>query len=148
MAGGHGGRRAGAGRPSGSGWKPHVASLRVAAVEQMQEIVGSDRDPLAVVIAMACDMTLDKQTRLGAAAIALPYLYPRLAASGLVQMRPRIQPAEFIARLSARGISLTATPAGDLVARPASLLTDADRTVLRDIKPGIVAALAGDAETL
>ena len=104
MAGDHGGRRAGAGRKAGSGWKPHVANLRVAAVEQMQSIVGSQRDPLAVVVEMACDPTLDRQTRLGAAAIALPYLYPRLSATTVqaTHLTAKVDPAQLIDRLAER----------------------------------------------
>ncbi len=75
-------------------------------------------------------------------------LQRQLANSSVVQMRPRVQPAEFIAHLAARGVTLTATPIGDIVARPASLLTEPDRAVLRELKAAIVAALAGDAETI
>src|SRR5690242_20708381 len=31
MSGGHGGRRAGAGRPSGSGWKPAIIKMRAVS---------------------------------------------------------------------------------------------------------------------
>ena len=104
MAGDHGGRRTGSGRKAGSGWKPHVANLRVAAVEQMQSIVGSERDPLAVVVEMACDANLDRQTRLGAAAIALPYLYPRLSATTVqaTHLTAKVDPAQLIERLADR----------------------------------------------
>lgn len=77
----HGGRRAGAGRPAGTGWLPAVTEMRVAAAEKMSQIVGSDRDPLAVVLAVACNEELDVQTRLGACSIVLPYIYPRLSAT-------------------------------------------------------------------
>ena len=80
-----GGRRAGAGRPAGSGWRASVGNLRTDAVHQLNAIVGSDKDPLAVVIAMACDETVDRGTRLGACSIALPYLYPKLSASVVQQ---------------------------------------------------------------
>ena len=78
---GRGGRREGAGRPHGSAWRPSVTNFRIDAVEQLNAIVGSDKDPLAVVIAMACDESVDRGTRLGACSIALPYLYPKLSAS-------------------------------------------------------------------
>ena len=78
MADGHGGRRAGAGRTAGSGWKPAVSALRTETVEKMQAIVGSERDPLSVVVDWVLDDTLDIQTRLSAAHIFLPFLYPRL----------------------------------------------------------------------
>lgn len=104
LANGHGGRRAGAGRPTGSGWKPHVANLRVAAVEQMQAILGSDRDPLAVVVGIACDPNVDQQTRLGAAAIALPYLYPRLSATQVqaTHTTVKVDPSQLLDRIAER----------------------------------------------
>jgi hypothetical protein len=76
-----GGRRAGAGRPSGSGWTSAVSGMRVAAAEQLVSVVGSETDPLRIVLAIAADPTADVQIRLGAASIALPYLYPRLSAT-------------------------------------------------------------------
>jgi hypothetical protein len=78
----------------------------------MQEIVGSERDPLAVVIAVACDTTLDKQTRLGAAAIALPYLYPRLSATTVqaTHVTTKVDPALLIDRIAERIARLVPAP--------------------------------------
>src|SRR3954468_9000660 len=76
-----GGRREGAGRPAGSGWRPAVTEMRVAAAEQLVSVVGTERDPLSIVLAIAADPATDVQTRLGACSIALPYLYPRLSAT-------------------------------------------------------------------
>ena len=81
VSGGRGGRREGAGRPSGSGWRPAVTELRAAAAEKLASVIGSASDPLSVVIDAACNEDLDIATRLGAASIALPYLYPRLSAT-------------------------------------------------------------------
>jgi hypothetical protein len=58
-----------------------VTELRAAAAEKLATVIGSASDPLSVVIDAACDETLDIGTRLGAASIALPYLYPRLSAT-------------------------------------------------------------------
>ena len=77
----HGGRRAGAGRPAGSGWKPAVSALRVETVEKMKQIVGSENDPLSCVVGWVLDDSLAIETRLSAAHVALPFLYPRLNAS-------------------------------------------------------------------
>jgi hypothetical protein len=41
MAGGHSGRRSGAGRPPGSGWRPAVTELRTVAVERRTAIAAS-----------------------------------------------------------------------------------------------------------
>jgi hypothetical protein len=81
MAGGHGGRRSGAGRPAGSGWKPAVAAMRTTAAERLTTIVGGSRDPLELVLNIAADDGQDTQTRLQACAIALPFLYPKLSAT-------------------------------------------------------------------
>jgi hypothetical protein len=78
MADGHGGRRAGAGRPVGSGWKPAVGALRTETIEKMKAIVGSERDPLSVEVDWVLDDKFDIQTRLSAAHVCLPFLYPRL----------------------------------------------------------------------
>jgi hypothetical protein len=104
MANGHGGRRPGAGRPKGSIWKPAVATLRTAAIEKMQSIVGSDRDPLAVVVEMACDPEEDKQLRLSAAAVALPYLYPRLSATQVqaTHTTVKVDPTQLLDRIAER----------------------------------------------
>ena len=104
MAGGQGGKRPGAGRRAGSGWKPCVANLRIEAVEQMRQIVGSDRDPLAIVIEIACDPKTDRQTRLGACSIALPYLYPKLSATTVTatHVSAQIDAGELMQRIAER----------------------------------------------
>lgn len=76
-----GGKREGAGRPTGSRWKPAVAAFRADAVEKMSAIVGRADDPLSVIAQMVVDPTLDISTRLTAANTCLPFLYPRLSAS-------------------------------------------------------------------
>src|SRR5690242_3795066 len=81
MSGGHGGRRAGAGRPSGSGWKPAIIKMRAVSAEQKAQIIGSDRDPMRFLVDMVWDESVDLQTRLSASAIVVPYLHPRLSAT-------------------------------------------------------------------
>ena len=73
MAGNHGGRRVGAGR------KPSTVTLLARESLDLAKAVGCD--PLAVVLAAAADEQQSITVRLQAAAIALPYLRPRLAAS-------------------------------------------------------------------
>src|SRR3954471_17838561 len=85
-----GGRRAGAGRPAGSGWRPAVAEMRVAAAEQLVSVVGTESDPLRIVLEIAADPATDVQTRLGACSIALPYLYPRLSATTVASTNTNI----------------------------------------------------------
>ena len=81
MAGNHGGRRNGAGRPTGSRWKPAAKALRADAVEKALAVVNAGNDPLTVVSGWVMDTSLDMNFRLSAASVALPYLYPRLSAS-------------------------------------------------------------------
>lgn len=77
---GRGGKRTGAGRPAGSGWKPARRALSDRELRRRAEII-DHQDPLSVVVSFACDPMLDVSTRLSAASIALPYLYPRLSAT-------------------------------------------------------------------
>lgn len=56
--------------------------------------------------------------------------------------RPRMTPAEFLAQLRGRGISISIGSDGGLLACPGSLLTDADRGVLTDYKAQIATLLA------
>lgn len=50
-----GGKRAGAGRPAGSGWRPTVAAMRMAAVEHVHDVVGGDTDPRAIALSIAAE---------------------------------------------------------------------------------------------
>src|SRR3954468_21061522 len=79
MAGTHGGRREGAGRPPGDAWKPKVVAPRVETITRMRSLVAAERDPLNVVINFVLDESLDVPTRLTAAQTCLPYIYPRLS---------------------------------------------------------------------
>jgi hypothetical protein len=74
-----GGRRLGSGRPSGSSWKPRVSELRADTVHKMHKLIAGEKDPLTVLVNFACDEHLDVGTRMNAAAIALPYLFPKLS---------------------------------------------------------------------
>jgi hypothetical protein len=76
-----GGRRAGAGRAPGTGWKKEVRAFRHDAVEKAKAIVNSGDDPLTVVAGWVMDVDLDIQTRMSAASICLPFLYPKLSSS-------------------------------------------------------------------
>src|SRR5690349_13426269 len=79
MANGHGGRRQGAGKPSSTRWKPRVLEMRADTVHKMHKLIAGERDPLTVLVNFACDDDLDVNTRMNAAAIALPYLFPKLS---------------------------------------------------------------------
>jgi hypothetical protein len=59
MAGAHGGRRPGAGRSSGSAWKPKVVAPTAETITRMRSLVAAERDPLNVVINFVLDEALD-----------------------------------------------------------------------------------------
>jgi len=79
MANGHGGRRLGAGKPSGALYKPRLTEMREQTVSKLNRIVASEKDPLSVLVGFVGDENLDVGTRMNAASIALPYLYPKLS---------------------------------------------------------------------
>lgn len=110
---GHGGKRAGAGRPPGSGWKPLVSEMREQTIRTMKSIVGGDKDPLSVVVEMVLNEELDVATRLGAASIALPFLYPKLSATTVDSRMTvtKIDGSALIEKLNARLERLAETPA-------------------------------------
>ena len=107
----HGGRRSGAGRPPGTGWKPEakvlrpkITELRAETVAKQAAIVGAETDPLTVVANMVLDPSLDIGTRLSAANTCLPYLYPRLSASQVDARMTvtKVDSAELLHRLTER----------------------------------------------
>ncbi len=59
---------------------------------------------------------------------------------------PRVTPAEFLKQLQSRGIGVSIGNNGGLLACPGSLLTEADRGVLRQYKAQIVTLLADTIE--
>jgi hypothetical protein len=83
MADGHGGRRAGAGRPPGTGWTAAVAQMRTAGAQRLTAIVGGSRDPLEICLSIAADDGQDTSTRLQACSIVLPFIYPKLSAASV-----------------------------------------------------------------
>jgi hypothetical protein len=99
-----GGRRAGAGRPAGSGWKPALLNLRGMAHESLAQVLGTAKDPLHIVLEAAADPDLDIQVRLGACNIALQYLYPKLSATQVQSHNTsvKVDATDLLARLKDR----------------------------------------------
>lgn len=116
----HGGRRAGAGRPPGSRWKPAVIEMRAASAERKAAIIDSDRDPLLFLVETVFDETIDYSTRLAAAAIAVPYLHPRLSATQVQANHTvtRIDAGQLLERIAARIERLASPAAIDVAAEP------------------------------
>jgi hypothetical protein len=90
-----------------------VTELRAAAAEKLATVIGSANDPLSVVIDAACNQDLDIATRLGAASIALPYLYPRLSATQVAATHTvlKVDSASVLVRLANRIEAFVGGPA-------------------------------------
>jgi hypothetical protein len=122
LAGGHGGKRAGAGCKAGVA---HPArALRAEARAKLSQLVGSAADPLEFVCKLACDPAQTVDLRLEAARTALPYLHPRLSAMASVSatMPKGTDPAQLletvlgrIARITAPGVTINAVASADEV---------------------------------
>lgn len=125
-----GGRREGAGRPAGSAWKPAVRALRVETIQKMADIVGSDRDPLTVVVGWVLDETLDLQLRMSAAHVCLPYLYPKLSQTTVDSRHTvlKVESADLVQRLSDRIARLAPAEAVTVEAEATPVENDADLT--------------------
>lgn len=107
-----GGKREGAGRPTGTNWKPAAKALRHDAVEKAAAIVNAGDDPLTVVAGWVLDTSLDPNFRLSAANACLPFLYPKLSASHVDTKMTvtKIDTADLLHRLDER-LSRLAQPA-------------------------------------
>jgi hypothetical protein len=81
MANGHGGRRTGAGRPSGV--TKAGRALRAVARSMLADLVGTERDPLLIAIEIAADEKQPAPLRLEAALGAAKYLHPALSAQAV-----------------------------------------------------------------
>ena len=105
MAGGHGGKRAGAGRKAGANWGKGSAAyaIRESAREEMVRVVGTESDPLRFVIGLVGNPELDLSVRMEAARTALPYLMPRLSAVATATTRIEAKtPQQALAALLAK----------------------------------------------
>jgi hypothetical protein len=113
-----------------------VTELRAAAAEKLATVIGSANDPLAVVIDAACNEDLDIATRLGAASIALPYLYPRLSATQVSATVTTIKTdhGAVLDRLAERIERLVGPPAID------GEVSEADKAVIEVVEPPTEAA--------
>ena len=101
MAGGHGGRRGGAGRKPGGGISP-VKTLRSEARALLADIIGTDRDPLMVAIDIAADTSKPDPLRLEAALGAARYLHPTLSAQAIATVQTAPDQNRLIAGLVER----------------------------------------------
>jgi hypothetical protein len=86
-------------------------AMRTAAVEHVQRIVDADTDPLVIALSIAADDKQPVEIRLGACAMAIPVMYPRLSATTVQANHTvtRVDPQELMDRIAAR-ISRQDTP--------------------------------------
>jgi hypothetical protein len=87
MAGGHGGKRPGAGRKPGLLWRGTAAVSEASRVQI--EVLERDHgaDPRGFLAGVMNDSEIDLPTRMNAAATLMPYIYPRLSAQAVVSTR-------------------------------------------------------------
>lgn len=118
----HGGRRAGAGRPRGPGWKPRPVDLREMGKVYSSEVIGTKKDPLGFLLEVAADPEQDMQIRLAAASITLPFLYPKLSQSQVQAhvTSVKVDAADLLDRLSARIARLAPEPPAPALAEAAA----------------------------
>lgn len=111
-----GGKRNGAGRKKGPSFRPATAAYRADAVQKMQTILDGADDPLSVVAAMVVNPDLDIPTRLSAASVCLPFLYPKLSASQIDARHTvtRVDSADLLRRLDERIARLTPPPPAEI----------------------------------
>lgn len=84
-----GGRRPGAGRKAGEAWKPcKPAPVRDMARARVREVLTTAQDPIAVLVEIANDRTVDVQVRVQAATSAAPFIFPRLSAAVVASAAP------------------------------------------------------------
>ena len=100
-----GGKRLGAGRKRGPGWvskKP--PALRDMAKARVREVLTTKNDPIAVLIEIANDPSVDVQIRVQAATSAAPFMFPRLSAVMVAQApsNAKEETTALIERLSQR----------------------------------------------
>ena len=89
-----------------------TAAFRAGAVQKVERILDGADDPLTAVAAMIVDQSLGIQTRLSAASIALPYLYPRLSSTQIDARHTvtKIDSTDLLRRLDERIARLTPPP--------------------------------------
>jgi hypothetical protein len=131
----HGGKRMGAGRPAGPAWKPAIAAIRASVVDHLQEALGGDNDPLAIVLSIAADVKQPVEIRLGACGLAIPVMYPKLSAATVqaTHVTTNINASELMERLADK-IARLAAPAtieAETVEQPA----EADAPLRRSPEP-------------
>ena len=84
-----GGARPGAGRKAGGVQAKPRETIAVAR-EEVRKVLKTTKNPLAVLVEIAADESKDPTLRVQAAAAALPFMMPRLSASVVADVSPKL----------------------------------------------------------
>jgi hypothetical protein len=84
-----GGARPGAGRKAG-GVQTKPRETIALAREEVRKVLKTAKSPMAVLIEIAADETRDPVLRVQAASAALPFMMPRLSASVVADVSPKL----------------------------------------------------------
>ncbi len=106
----HGGYRPGAGRPIGSSVHQHLTGKGLAALtdhrlmqrHMIEQIRGSEQDPLLVLLEIATDRRKPDPLRVEAAGIACRYVHPTLASAQVHMLHRTVDPAATLQILTER----------------------------------------------
>lgn len=85
-----------------------VQAMRAAAFERVKEVSDDEEqsiaDPLQIVLGIAADINNPLDLRLGACALAIPVMYPKLSAAVVQQNHTvtRVEPGELLDRIATR----------------------------------------------
>lgn len=125
-----GGKREGAGRRSGKAWggsASRPAVIRELASERVREVLATASDPLAILVEIANDRTVDVKLRVMAASAAAPFIFPKLSAAvvATVPAGEREDTAALVDRLMHR-FNRIALPAPAPATFPAVATIDGD----------------------
>jgi len=108
MAGGHGGRRPGAGRKSGLLWRGSDAVSAQSRAQVAALAREHDADPRGFLASVMNDQKVDLQTRLSAATALMPFCYPKLSAQAVVSTRiEAVEPGALIRTINERLARIT-----------------------------------------
>jgi hypothetical protein len=77
-------------------------AMRTAALEHVKRVVDRDTDPLVIALSIAADTKNPLELRLGACAMTIPVMYPRLSATTVQANHTvtKIDPAELLDRIN------------------------------------------------
>lgn len=123
VGGKHGGRRPGAGRPIGSSHHARLTSQSLNTADAViarrtivEAILGTEHDPLLILVELAADTNKSDEIRVQAAGIAVKHVHPVLSQAQITTMHHGPEPGDIMRVLTDRLNRLA--PPIDAVAEP------------------------------